>query len=285
MTSITKVDLHAHCPIDFDPRWLAAQGYNPDSLLKDIVENCYTRELDAFALISAYDYRLKSNVLDRFKHLCDLSKLLPENYTSERLGKNVLIVEKESKRVLIINGQSTQIKENGEELESLVIGSNHVPEGMSIRDTGAYCKDNGLIFIAEHPASTRSGGIGLERFGEHSDDYTAGEGHNSQLIYRFPLSILPLFNQYARSLNKKTQKFCEDIKKPWVAASDSHRIEDTGISYIELNNPLNLQDGESVVQSLKTAIECNSFENVCNYESFFNWASWTRALMKGGIKD
>ena len=282
---MTKLDLHAHGPIDFDPRWLGAQGYKPESLLTDFVETCFARELDAFALISAYDDRLKSNVLDRFKHLCELSKRLPKGYTYSILGKNVLIVEKGQKKVLIINGQSIHVKENGEELESLVIGSNHVPEGRNIRDSASYCKDNGLIFIAEHPASTRSGGIGLERIGEHSEDYTAVEGHNSQLIFRFPLSILPLFNQYARSLNKKTQKFCERIKKPWVAASDSHRIEDIGISYIEFDKPLDLHDDESVIQSLKKTIESDSFRNVCNYESFWNWASWTRALMNGGIKD
>jgi hypothetical protein len=282
---MTKLDLHAHGPIDFDPRWLNAQGYKPESLLTDFVETCFARGLDAFALISAYDDRLKSNVLDRFKHLCELSKRLPETYISERLGKNVLIIEKWQKKVLIINGQSIHVNENGEELESLVIGSNHVPEGRNIKDSASYCKDNGLIFIAEHPASTRSGGIGLERIGEHSEDYTAVEGHNSQLIFRFPLSILPVFNQYGRELNKKAQTFCEAIKMPWVAASDSHRIEDTGISYIEFDKPLDLHDDESVVQSLKKTIESDSFRKVCNYESFLNWASWTRALIKGGIKD
>jgi len=282
---MTKLDLHAHGPIDFDPRWLGAQGYKPESLLTDIAKTCFTRGLDAFSIISAYDDRLKSNVLDRFKHLCELAKRLPKDYAYSILGKNVLIVEKGQKKVLIINGQSIHINENGEKLESLVIGSNHVPEGKNIRDAGAYCKDNGLIFIAEHPASTRSGGIGLERIGEHSEDYTAIEGHNSQLIFRFPLSILPVFSQYGRGLNKKTQKLCKAIKMPWVAASDSHRIEDTGISCIEFNSPLNLYDDESVIQSLKKTIESDSFKNVCNYESFWNWASWTRVLMNSGIKD
>ncbi len=282
---MTSLDLHVHGPIDFDPRWLISQGYKPESLLIDLVETSFSKGLDAFSIISAYDIRLRSTVLDRFKHLCKLSKYLPKDYNSEILGDNILLVEREEKRVLIINGQSVNIRENGEVLESLVVGSNSVPEGGSIKDTSAYCRDNGLIFVAEHVMSQRSGGIGLERLEKHLKDYTAVEGHNSQLTFRFPFSHFPILNQYARCLNREVQKYCNGVKKPWIATSDAHRIKDVGKSHIIIEPSLNLSDGGSVIQDIREAVESNSFKTVCEYESLFGWFSWTSTLLRRGITD
>ena len=68
-------------------------------------------------------------------------------------------------------------------IDHLVVGSNQVPNLKSLDYTVKYCKDNGLIQIAEHPLFEEHGGMGRENLEKYTENIIAIEGHNSQLLF------------------------------------------------------------------------------------------------------
>lgn len=280
-----KADLHMHGPIGFQNYWLKKQGYDGKNLLKGIADICFIREIEICAITSDEIHIPRNSVHDRLNYLKNNSvKGLPENYDVDTLGKEVLIVERKNTGdfVYLVNSQTVRAKDNGRQVNHLVIGSNDVPIGRSLDDTLKYCADNGLISIAEHPLCVAHEGIGKEKLMEILPYIDAIEGHNSQLIFDGFLSLLPVFRNYSRGINYMTKEFAEKTHIPWIATSDAHRIEDAGISYIEFDaEKIIFRDGESFLGSLRSIIMQDDFIPSCNYESFNHWINWVRIFWVG----
>ena len=277
-----KADLHYHGPIGFQPYWLKAQGYEGKNLLEEIADACLARDIDIAAITSEEKEIPRGTVHDRLNWLARHTSSLSREYKAERLGTNILIVERGKRKVYLINSQTVLMKDKGRDFEHLVVGSNEVPNSRTIGDSLAYGKDKGLIQIAEHPLCEAHHGIGADNLERYFNLYDAIEGHNSQLIFKAPLSLLPVFKNFKRDLNNQAQQFAVTHHKPWTAVSDGHRIEDAGLSYIEFDQELLRTDSEKgFIASLKNTIDENHFASVCKYPSLKEWRDWVGKFMIG----
>lgn len=130
------------------------------------------------------------------------------------------------------------VKEHGRRIDHLVVGSNHVPNNKSLRDTLSYGKDNGLLQIAEHPYSTGHFGLGEKKLEKYIADYDALE-HNSHLVLPKIAFSLPYLKSFSRETNNKAKRIAKIYKKPFIATSDAHCIHHAGISHITFHKKIN----------------------------------------------
>ena len=277
-----RADFHMHGPIGFQPYWLKVQGYSGKNLAKEIVDTAIDRGISITAITSEEFEIPKYSIHDRFNYLVSEARNLPKEYVHDKIGENVLVVKgRFSKLVYIINSQTVIVNEKGKRLDHLVIGSNQVPNQKSLRETIAFCKDKGLIQIAEHPYCGNHFGIQEQRLLEHLEDYDAIEGHNSQMILPKSLSILPKFGKYNKGVNQQAQEFAEKHKKPWIATSDAHRIEDLGLSYIRFCGPIDFSSEQSILSNIKYLIKGQTYINEIDYERLPDWINWVSKFLIG----
>jgi len=283
-----KADLHMHGPIGFQDYWLKVQGYEGTNPLEEIAKTCFSRDVGICAITSDENDIPRNSVHDRFSLLKNkYVSTLPEDYETDTLGKNILIVADSKNMFFLVNGQTVRARDNGRQVDHLVVGANDVPIGRNLDDTLKYVMDKGLLSIAEHPLCVSHGGIGKEKLEGVMPYIDAVEGHNSQLILPEIFSKVPVFKEYAQGINRQTQKISEQYEKPWIAVSDAHRIEDAGISYIEFNQELlDIKDSDRFLESLKEVIKNNKFDKRCGYEDEnhllpIDWFNWVSKLVIG----
>lgn len=276
-----KADLHYHGPLGFQPYWLKVQGYEGKNLLEEIADVCFEKELDICAITSEEKEIPRNSIHDRLNYLTNFISSLPKEYKADKLGKNAMAVEKQRKKIYLLNSQTVLIFEKGKRIEHLVVGNNEVPNFMPLKDALKFGKDYGLIQVVEHPLCEVHGGMGKKLMKNHIEDYDAIEGHNSQLVWGWPFSWLPVFGSFAKNLNGRTQKVAEECKKPWIATSDAHQIEDAGLSYIKFEKEIDTSSDETIIKGLREIIISNDFENVCNYESYSSWINWVSKFVWG----
>lgn len=276
-----KADLHYHGLIGFEPYWLRVQGYEGKNLLKEIADSCFEKDLDLCVVTSEKEEIPKGSIHDRLGYLTTFIKSLPKEYKADKLGENAIVVEKSGKRFYLLNSQTVLMSEDGKRIEHLVIGSNQVPNFMSQKDAIEFGKDNGLIQIAEHPLCVVHHGMGKKLLERYIEDYTAVEGHNSEMIWPYPLFWVPYFGSFTKRVNKKAQKIAKQHNKPWIADSDAHTIKHAGLSYIEFSRGINEHSDETILKDLKEIIILQKFKNICNYESYSDWINWVTKFMIG----
>ncbi len=117
---------------------------------------------------------------------------------------------------------------------------------------------------------------------KHRDDYDAVEGHNSQLIIPSWLSRVPIFGQFSKISNQRAQAAARKFKKPYIAVSDAHRLEDAGISYIEFDD-FAIADEDDLRLELKRIIKSGNFRTIENYEPYLDWANWVSKFIIGTL--
>ncbi len=276
-----KADLHYHGAIGFEPYWLKVQGYEGKNLLKEIADSCFKKDLDFCSITCEKEEIPKGSVHDRLGYLTNCIKSLPKEYKADKLGENAIVVEKSEKRVYLLNSQTVLISEGGKRIEHLVVGSNQVPNFMNQRDAIEFGKDHGLIQIAEHPLCIAHEGMGKILLERYIEDYTAVEGHNSEMIWPSALSWVPYFGSFTERVNKKTQEIAEQHNRPWIADSDGHVVKHAGLSCIEFDKKINENSDETILRDLKEIIIFGKFKNICNYESYTDWINWVSKLMIG----
>ncbi|MBS3100191.1 hypothetical protein J4463_03165 [Candidatus Pacearchaeota archaeon] len=289
-----KIALHEHGTISFAHDWEKYQKFNPETLLKDFADACFSRGIDICAVTSEYWEIPRGFVQDRLGYLAKQIDNMPLYYRAEKLGNNMLVVEQKTsgKKLYLVSGQTAIVAEpieNGKKrrLDHLVVGTNQVPNLRSLKDTINYCHDNGLISIAEHPTMDRDfslGGSGMDKSTllTYWDKLDAIEGHNSMVAVPNWLGFLPKLGEYTRTHNKQVQAFAEKHGKPWVAISDSHRLKDIGLSYIKCSQEdIDFSDEEKLLSTLKQTISNGQFIPVANYSNMLGWIQWTMQFMKG----
>ena len=284
-------DLHMHGPIGFHPHWLNVQGYQNKNLLKLISEECFKKNIGICSITSEEFEIPKNSIHDRFAYLVDESRNLPKEYKISKLDDVAIIVEREDKRTIIVNSQTVivmqPVDKDKKRFSHLVIGSNQVPNKLSLEDTIKYCQDKALIQIAEQPYLEEEfggSGIGEELLKKYLKDYDAIEVHNAQFFVPSLFQFLPVIGKYNNSVNEKAKEFSKLYNKPCIAVSDAHRIEDLGISYTILNFEPDLTNGSNFISSLKKAIKNTSPLNPrieTGYESLLGFLDYAMKLQEG----
>jgi histidinol phosphatase-like PHP family hydrolase len=223
-------DLHMHGTISFSPKWLKSQGYLGKNILKELMDQCESKNLDLCAITSAYDKRLHDSPEEqnRFNYLLSDISNLPQEYFAEKLGDNIIHSQTPSGReVYFLNGQSAEVKDSKKYIELLVVGTNRFTQKLDdISELSKICNNEGFILIPEHPGCTRSGGIGFKRLEEelNKGTYFTGIEGNSELIFPLIPRFIPLFGEYSQNQNKKAEQFAKDNNVSYVTTSDAHRI-------------------------------------------------------------
>ncbi len=276
-----KADLHNHGAIGFQTAWQLSQGYYGRNLTKALVDNAIKKDIGLCAITSEEIEIPKGHYIhDRFFRLCKDAEMLPENYSCDKMGDVALIVDKknneaDTRRVIIVNGQTVIVRENGARYDHLVVGSNQIPNSLSMDSTMALCRDAGLVQILEHPNCEKHFGLGrlAEKYASAAD---AVEGHNSQMILPRCLAHLPILGAYNHSVNDQAKDFAKKFGKPYIATSDAHRFGDTGVSYIEFPDALlDLSSGPALLGSLKKVVHSGEFQVHESYPSLVSWFAWT----------
>ena len=265
-----KVDLHYHGMIGFMDFWRDKQGYAGKNILRQIIESASEKDIGMFALISEFDEIPKGSFHDRFNYLLkNYSQGMDRNkFDYEKLGDKdiaaVLIDKEKGKKIIMLNGQTVIVEEDGRRYDHLVIGTNQVPNHLGLEDTLKIAQDMGAVQIAEHPFGIN--GIGEENLGKYREFFDAIEGHNAQFCFDGILSKIPPFSQYSRKINEKAQNFAFYHLMPWIATSDGHRIEDIGTAFIELFlNYYKPENEERIIDSLKENLRKKLFLSYKGY--------------------
>lgn len=298
----TKVALKEFGLISFDHDfWGRHQPFNPETLLKDITDVCLQRGIGICAITSEYWEIPRGSPHDRFGLLEGQMSSLHHPYTASKPGENTIRIERKDDEgiVYLVNGQSVIVKEtvNGKNrrLGHLVIGSNQVPNLMSLEETVKYCKDNGLIQIAEDPLSVIDsywGGSGMNETEllKYLEDCDAIQGHNAHFMIPEFLSwglpkLSPRFDKLkkiSRGLNRKAQEFAHRHNKPYVAVTGSHRLQDMGRACIEIGiSDVFWHSEEALLESLKDIIREGHFTNVKGYISFLGLREYKNQFLAG----
>ena len=174
------------------------------------------------------------------------------------------------------------MKEGEKRFDHLVIGSNEVPNFMSLFDTLYYCIDKGLLHGLEHPNVEAHFGVGLEKAVNLASRCDFVEGHDAQLPLPRVFSLFPMLSQYSKTSNDKVKKFARKYNVPYIATSDAHRIQDVGMAYIEFDKALlNTSDEDRFIGSLRTIVKSNAFITVEGYESLLGWINWISKFQRG----
>lgn len=268
--NMVKADLHMHGAIGFQDYWLRLQRYEGKNLLQLIADRCFERDIGICAITSEEIEIPKGSVHDRLGYLMQFIPRLSFGYKVDKLGDNVLVLEKEGKLVYLVNGQTVIARDNFRRYDHLVVGSNRVPNLMTLDDTFQFGEDNGLIQIAEHPFVENHFGIGLERLERYVKSYDAIEGHNAQIWFSF----------ITRS-NEHAINFAIEHNKPFIAVSDAHRIKDLGIAYIDLQRMPDVSSEERFLRDLKSQVSSGEFGVHTEYVSIFGFLDWVSKFRVG----
>ena len=282
-----KADLHMHGPIGFQPYWLKEQKYWGKNLLQLIADECFSKGIGICAITSHADKIEPFSVQDRFGLLKTHEiKSLPRAYSADTLDKNLIIVQnKDGKITYLVNGQTVMPCEYGKKYDMLVVGSNQVPNGMTLADTLNYCKDRGLIKIAEHDFIQAHNKRGLRLFEKHIDDFDAIEGHNAQSSVPNWMGSIPRigkkFAKASERLNEEATQAGYNFDKSRISVSDAHRIEDLGIAGIILTEMPKTDNEDHFLKDLRYSIRTEAYKNFQGNEPFFSWLGWARQFNKG----
>jgi predicted metal-dependent phosphoesterase TrpH len=271
---VVRADLHMHGPIGFQPYWLRMQGYSGKNLLSQIVDRAIQKEIDITAITS--HYREFTHADDRFARLADEEReTLPKGYNAHILGKNLMCVEKNGKKVFIVNGQTVMAEERGKKFDILVVGSNLIPNGLILKDTLNYIRDRELIAIAEHPYVESHRGIGEHELVKHKEYFDGIETFNSQAIMPSWTSKIPglghYFSKAGSDANIKAKALAAKLKMTSIATSDAHRIQDLGLSHIRYYGDLPTSE-PLFISALKRVIRDDQL--LSNHEESENPLAW-----------
>jgi hypothetical protein len=284
-----KADLHMHGPIGFQEHWIRMQGYARQSRLELLADVCRQRHISICALISEETTILKGSVHDRFWAIAqdpihERGKRTFWNYTP--VDENVFVVEKEGWKTYVVNSQAV-ITKGQKHHGHIVVGSNQVPNMMTLDDTLNYCDSKGYVQILQLPFDAQE----HEAFLTHAHRYDAIEGHNAQLVLPWYTRHLPVvgntFGKYAKTTNKERRKHAQKLGMPFVAVSDAHLFEHIGCASIELDEKdIDFSKEKNLLATLKRNLQSRRFTPCLGYAPFRKVIEWNMQVrVKNDLND
>lgn len=269
-----KLDLHNYLTIGFQPYWLRVQNYNPETLLEQTVNQCFSKGIDVCGITSKEFMIPKGSVHDRFAYLLAQTKNLSKEYSHDGIDDVALIVEKDGKKVVLLNVQGVISKnKEGRRIDYLTIGGNQLENNLLLGDSLNEAKQKGLLTLVHHPflLSGMYCGMPEEELKSYWSKFDAIVVHDAQTP--FPLNLL------IRSNVKKGERFARQKGIHMVAVSGAHKISDIGTSYIQSNLDIELLGKDYLLRSLNNIIK-NSKLNKNNI-SLISYIDWYSKFRKG----
>lgn len=221
-----KADLQNHLGTGNRESIKVMSRYGFDSIVDKISERLGPGGV--MGLINFDDFRYEQFVL-----------LDEERYERINLGNSVYVPEKD---ILIVKGEEIPMKDNGDEVHCLVLGTSsgiNIEVGMNIEDTLHKAMSIGGIIVLDHPMYR----LGLLLHLQDQPDRMrqvllatdAIEVHNG-------VSLLPIPPYYGFRANKEAQEFYDRIKDEFphlggLISSDGHSVREIGGSYTWIEMP------------------------------------------------
>lgn len=310
MSKLIKADFRAFGAIGFQRLWCEQKQRicRQEQLLTKIIEQCIESDIHVLGINTEDDRVSRGFPEDRFGFLAEQAEIFTSaRYRIRQLRDDSMVIShRENGKLLILNTQTAHPYENEKMLRHLVIGSNKVPNGLSLKDTINYCADRGLPNFLMHGGELSE----EERLNLWNsvvansllmNGLTGVIGHEAQYCWPKFLSGMPVIGKYNRGQNERTQQFAKIHRLPCVAVSSSHTLEDIGRASILFRNPIittidEIQGTEADIfdcgetklfETLQLMFKKISFMNNAienNYESTSTWLSWALKLRRYGGK-
>lgn len=283
-----SLDLRAFGPIGFQDFYLERQGYKGKNLLKLIADRCFDINLDFCAITSCAEYVVKGSVHDRFGYLIKLAGSMPKEYDIDILERaygrerepTLVIIKKDNKRTVLINSHAVLCKVGDKRVDHMIIGSNQIPSYTiqpwekninKLRELGwviGYARDRDLVQTALHPFAHQVHNSVGNFIEPYLNDISAIEGQCSEFFLENPNS------PFSKKQDELAKKFAKKHKKPWIAVSAAHRIEDIGLSYITTEKELRLRSANAFLEDLDNILRQSNFKNKIGYQTEEGLKSW-----------
>lgn len=273
-----KLDLHNYITIGFQPYWLKIQGYNPEKLLEEIVGQCFSKEIDVCGITSKEFSIPKGSVHDRFGHVVEQAKDLSKDYKWDKIENSALIIERENKKVILLNTQGVITKNpySPRRIDYLVIGDNQVENNLPLKESLKQAEDKRLISIVHYPFLTSEMYCGMSK-GDLFDINTFFDAiavHDAQIP--FPLNLKNIINK----MDIKAH-YSPVYRLPMISVSGAHRIKDIGTAYIESDLQLDLSSKDKLLESLKNIIKDKNKTMNESSISLFAFLDWNFKFRNG----
>lgn len=275
-----RLDLNHYGLIGFQKEWRSLQGETGKNLLERFVDDCINSGVDGCAVTSE-EYKIpRGSVHDRFGILKKIALHQPTNlsfhkdelgpeYISYQVSDNHLVIEKNTKKIYLLNSQVARVRERDEKIAILIVGDNNFQDQQSFSDSIEYLSRNDVVVIpkklTQHgslPAHHSKATDVLLKYGKF---YDAVIGYNAQ---------------QNRPLNEKFKEFSLMLQKPYVAISGKHSFSGCG-TCIDINDPFISNDSKRFIGSLKSAISHGQFKPVEKQESLFSSLMWKALFVYG----
>ena len=226
-----KADLHNHF----------RTSSNMDGLFDPAVNTIF-RNLGIYSLIGLINF--EDQRYEKF--------IQQPGYERQDLGNSIYLPKLD---ILIVKGQEVPTQQG----HLLVLGiekgkKNHIPVGMSLKDTIKASRDLNGIIIADHPFYRDGIGPFLQKKPGYLSRVDAFETHNGEAALWIP-GLTP------KDANQKALEFYQRTSTSKLvgslACSDGHSLYEIGSSYTDLTMPdySLLKCSEDVSSSLKKAVK------------------------------
>lgn len=289
--TIIKADLC--CPtMSFEPYWIRGgwfrKSYKGKNLLQILADTCFSRGIDICALTSISDQVDEKGVIlrnsphDKLGFLeVKFAQTMPKDYKTERLDKDLIVVERGGELVYFINGQIVIVMDKSRDYNPIaitdegrhhhiVIGSNEVPNFKTFAETLAYCNDNKLLHGLRIPRKAFYFGAGEEIAAMFAKQCDFIEGHNPWLT---------------PEQNKSAQEFALKFDKAWISVSNAKSLESAGVAYIKFDGEdidgfdrgdIKTVSSVTILRDLRHLIGINAFDTHIGYHSRDDFKSFKR---------
>lgn len=284
VSNVVEIDLQAYGFIGFQECWLSRQGSSQRNLIADIVQGMMWRNIEIAGITTEDDRVAPGMPEDRLGFLRSLVVAAGGRtpYLTQELGEQVLSIEREGKKLYLINAQLVHaLDSQGTLVKHLVVGTNRVPNGMPLGQTIDYCNDEGLMHFlmpnSHYPQFVQKLGA------QYTHACTGLVGCRAS--ERFPswYQKLPVIGKHTEANARALETWCDETGRPGVAVSGAHTPLEIGRASITL--PRSLIDTTSeqhILQSIKHGIETKQHEVWHGHESLGEWLSWALPLKRFG---
>ena len=185
-------------------------------------------------------------------------------------------------------------------MDHLVLGSNQIPSYTikpweedinklkELEWVVKYAKERGLVQIGLYPFIHVSHAFARNIYNSagkiiepYLNYFSAIEGQSSEFCIENEDQDKELKNGFGKQQDKTAQEFAEKHKKPWIAVSGAHRIEDIGLSHIITKKELRIRSANAFLENLDNMLKNSNFENKIGYQTKKGLKFWYNIFQEG----
>jgi hypothetical protein len=261
-----KIDLNHYGLIGFQREWREKQKFT-GNLLEAFVDDCIASGVDACAVTSEEERIPRFSVHDRFGVLKKIAMrsssglsfhrdMFDFSYQIEEIGKNLIVMEKDGKRIYLFNAQAARVTESGQTIKILLIGDNTFPDQAPFSQNISYLERPDLVVIPK-------------KLSQHEPPKDPEKAKQVLIRYRDLYDAIVGFNaQASKRENEKAKRMVQELVKPYVAISNKHSFSGCRTCVEISNERLDYSTEENLLRGMKGSIRTNKFTNQGEYERY-----------------